>query len=132
MDRKYKSVLIVSIIIFFVLGVIIGRKSNELIEPFEIPQWSVKTFSKDGQIIYESDGETYITEDKREAWNELLEQINIVCKPRVFNEGTTAHTKYKIEMKNGDIYYIEWLGCMEQVEITYPNGKVKKYYGYHR
>lgn len=46
-------------------------------------------------------------------------------------EGSTAHLKYKIEMKNGETYYIEYLGCLNQVDVTYPSGKTIKYYGYN-
>lgn len=72
-----------------------------------------------------------ITDDQEVGWNLLIEQISMVGYERHKTKGSTAHTKYKIEMKNGDIYYIEHLGCLHQVDITYPNGKTKKYYAYN-
>lgn len=135
---KVSKLLTIVILIFIVaiasiVGFELGKKSNELIDPLNINQWDVKEFSIQDNIVYQAnDHYSYITDNQKEGWNRLLSAINIVCKPRYSTSGSTTHTKYKIEMKNGDIYYIEWLGCLDQVDITYPDGTTKLYYGYYR
>ena len=66
-----------------------------------------------------------------EGWDKLMEIISIKGYKRNKTECSTAHLKYKIEMKNGETYYIEYLGCLNQVDVTYPSGKTIKYYGYN-
>ncbi len=73
----------------------------------------------------------YVTQKQSEGWKLLLEQISMVGYKRHDTKGSTAHTKYTIEMKNNDIYYIEHLGFMHQVDITFPNNKTVKYYAYY-
>ena len=60
-----------------------------------------------------------------------MEIISIKGYKRNKTEGATAHLKYKIEMKNGETYYMEYLGWLNQVDVTYPSGKTIKYYGYN-
>lgn len=121
-------------LIIFFIGFLFGKNysnNRQFDKILDIDNWDVKTFSKNGKVLYESNNLKKIEEYQKDAWDELLEQISIVGFKRNKTRGSTANTLYKIEMKNGDIYYIDWLGCLEQVDITYPSGKVEKYYGYY-
>ncbi len=133
MKKKLRIIifLILVLIVFFV-GFIIGKnRKGELKKILNISQWDVKTFSNEKKIIYEASNLDYITEEQKDGFKLLSEQISMVGYKRHDTKGNTAHTKYKIEMKNGDIYYIEHLGCMHQVDITFPNNKTIKYYAYN-
>ena len=130
---KLLILIICSIFVGFIIGKIVydnGAK-DELDYILDIDQWNVSKFSRDDKIIYESNGKSYIDDEQENGWYLLLEQLSLVGYERNETKGSTAHTKYKIEMKNGDIYYIEHLGCLHQVDITYPNGKIIKYYAYN-
>lgn len=137
MKMKKIFQLCVFIICFFFAGFIIGKitydnnPKGELDYILNIEQWNVNKFFINDQLVYESNGKSYIDDNQEEGWNLLLEQISLVGYKRNKTEGSAAHIKYKIEMKNGDVYYIEHLGCLHQVDITYPNGKTIKYYAYN-
>ena len=90
---------------------IIGKnKKGELKNILNINPEDVKTFSIKNEIIYEASDLDYVTQKQSEGWKLLLEQISMVGYKRHDTKGSTAHTKYTIEMKNNDIYYIEHLG----------------------
>ena len=138
MKEKYKKILYcLFVIIVFVIGIVIGRIPNYVVNNnglgyiLDIDQWEVKKLYKENTIIYESNDESYISDDQEEGWDKLMEIISIKGYKRNKTEGSTAHLKYKIEMKNGETYYIEYLGCLNQVDVTYPSGKTIKYYGYN-
>ena len=128
-----KILFSISILLIFFIGFITGKIQNnqELHRILDISQNDVKLFSIKDEIIYQASTKSYIENSQKEGFDLLLDEIGMVGYKRHKTEGTTAHTKYKIEMKNGDIYYIEHLGCMHQVDITYPNGKTIKYYAYY-
>ena len=138
MKEKYKKIIYcLFVIIVFVIGIVIGRIPNYVVNNnglgyiLDIDQWEVKKLYKENTIIYESNDESYISDDQEEGWDKLMEIISIKGYKRNKPEGSTAHLKYKIEMKNGETYYIEYLGCLNQVDVTYPSGKTIKYYGYN-
>lgn len=138
MKEKYKKIIYyLFVIIVFVIGIVIGRIPNYVVNNnglgyiLDIDQWEVKKLYKENTIIYESNDESYISDDQEEGWDKLMEIISIKGYKRNKTEGSTAHLKYKIEMKNGETYYIEYLGCLNQVDVTYPSGKTIKYYGYN-
>ena len=138
MKEKYKKIIYcLFVIIVFVIGIVIGRIPNYVVNNnglgyiLDIDQWEVKKLYKENTIIYESNDESYISDDQEECWDKLMEIISIKGYKRNKTEGSTAHLKYKIEMKNGETYYIEYLGCLNQVDVTYPSGKTIKYYGYN-
>lgn len=138
MKEKYKKIIYcLFVIIVFVIGIVIGRSSNDVVNNngldyiLDIDQWEVKKLYEENTIIYESNDESYISDDQEEGWYKLMEIISIKGYKRNKTEGSTAHLKYKIEMKNGETYYIEYLGCLNQVDVTYPSGKTIKYYGYN-
>ncbi len=135
MKKFLKIIIYIFIIIsIFFIGFFTGKLfRGNLKYILDINIYDVKTLSevgivsKDEKIIYEFNGNEI---DNQEGWNKLQEIISIQGYERYITRGTTNHIKYKIEMKNGDIYYIEDIGCLNQFDITYPNGKIKKYYGY--
>lgn len=132
--KKYLKIIIllILVLIVFFVGFIIGKnRKNELKNILNINQWDVKTFSNEQNVIYEASGLDYITEEQSDGWELLIEQISMVGYKRNDTKGNTRHVKYKIEMKNGDVYYIEDLGCNHQVDITFPNNKTIKYYAYN-
>ena len=138
MKEKYKKIIYcLFVIIVFVIGIVIGRIPNYVVNNnglgyiLDIDQWEVKKLYKENTIIYESNDESYISDDQEEGWDKLMKILTIKGYKRNKTEGSTAHLKYKIEMKNGETYYIEYLGCLNQVDITYPSGKTIKYYGYN-
>lgn len=138
MKEKYKKIIYcLFVIIVFFIGIVIGRIPNYVVNNnglgyiLDIDQWEVKKLYKENTIIYESNDESYISDDQEEGWDKLMEIISIKGYKRNKTEGSTAHLKYKIEMKNGETYYIEYLGCLNQVDVTYPSGKTIKYYGYN-
>ena len=138
MKEKYKKIIYcLFVIIVFVIGIVIGIIPNYVVNNnglgyiLDIDQWEVKKLYKENTIIYESNDESYISDDQEEGWDKLMEIISIKGYKRNKTEGSTAHLKYKIEMKNGETYYIEYLGCLNQVDVTYPSGKTIKYYGYN-
>ena len=136
---NFKKVMIIAIILIllFLIGFYMGKKTYEVKNIFNIEQWEIDTFSietlpNEYTVIYKSNGLGYITNDQQDSWDLVLSEITIVGRKRYSTKGTTAHTKYKIEMKNGDIYIIEWLGCLNQVDITYPNGKTEHFFAYYQ
>ena len=138
MKEKYKKIIYcLFVIIVFVIGIVIGRIPNYVVNNnglgyiLDIDQWEVKKLYKENTIIYESNDESYISDDQEEGWDKLMEIISIKGYKRNKTEGSTAHLKYKIEMKNGETYYIEYLGCLNQVDVTYPSGKTINYYVYN-
>lgn len=138
MKEKYKKIIYcLFVIIVFVIGIVIGRIPNYVVNNnglgyiLDIDQWEVKKLYKENTIIYESNDESYISDDQEEGWDKLMKILTIKGYKRNKTEGSTAHLKYKIEMKNGETYYIEYLGCLNQVDVTYPSGKTIKYYGYN-
>ena len=135
LEKKMKKIriiiLLILVLIAFFVGFIIGKnRKGELKNILNINQWDVKTFSNEKVIIYEASSLDYIAEEQRDGWKLLTEQISMVGYKRHETKGNATHIKYKIEMKNGDIYYIEDLGCNHQVDITFPNNKTIKYYAY--
>lgn len=138
MKEKYKKIIYcLFVIIVFFIGIVIGRIPNYVVNNnglgyiLDIDQWEVKKLYKENTIIYESNDESYISDDQEEGWDKLMKILTIKGYKRNKTEGSTAHLKYKIEMKNGETYYIEYLGCLNQVDVTYPSGKTIKYYGYN-
>lgn len=138
MKEKNKKILYcLFVIIVFVIGIIIGKSFNYktnnsgLNTILDINQWEVKKLYRENTIIYEANEQSYIDDNQEDGWNELLHIVSMKGYKRTKTEGSTAHIKYKIEMKNGETYNIEYLGCLNQVDITYPSGKTIKYYGYN-
>ena len=138
MKEKYKKIIYcLFVIIVFFIGIVIGRIPNYVVNNnglgyiLDIDQWEVKKLYKENTIIYESNDESYISDDQEEGWDKLMKILTIKGYKRNKTEGSTAHLKYKIEMKNGETYYIEYLGCLNQVDVTYPSGKTIEYYGYN-
>ena len=99
----------------------------------DIDQWEVKSLIIDDTIVYQSSGNTYITDDQKDGWSMLLREIGIVCHARdpKIRSGSTAHTIITINMKNGDAYNLEYLGNQDQVDITTPDGITTKYQCYY-
>ena len=138
MKEKYKKIIYcLFVIIVFFIGIVIGRIPNYVVNNnglgyiLDIDQWEVKKLYKENTIIYESNDESYISDDQEEGWDKLMKILTIKGYKRNKTEGSKAHLKYKIEIKNGETYYIEYLGCLNQVDVTYPSGKTIKYYGYN-
>ena len=75
--------VIVFIIIVFVIGIVIGRSSNYVVNNnglyniLDIDQWEVKKLYEENTIIYESNDESYISDDQEEGWDKLIEIISI-------------------------------------------------------
>ena len=112
MKEKYKKIIYcLFVIIVFVIGIVIGRIPNYVVNNnglgyiLDIDQWEVKKLYKENTIIYESNDESYISDDQEEGWDKLMEIISIKGYKRNKTEGSTAHLKYKIEMKNGEIKF---------------------------
>lgn len=134
---KNKIIYCLSVVIVFVIGIIIGKCFNYKINNdglntiLDIDQWKVEKLYRGNKIIYEANNQSYIDDNQKDGWYKLLEIISMKGYKRTKTKGSAAHIKYKIEMKNGETYNIEYLGCLNQVDITYPNGKTIKYYGYN-
>ena len=105
-----------------------------LIRPLaDIDQWEVKSLIIDDATVYQSSGNTYITDDQEDGWSILLKEIGIVCHTRdpKIQSGSTAHTNITINMKNGNTYNLVHLGNQNQVDITTPDGMTTKYQCYY-
>ena len=134
---KNKTIYCLFVVIVFAIGIIIGKSFNYKINNdglntiLDIDQWEVEKLYRENTIIYEASNQSYIDDNQEDGWNKLLEIISMKGYKRTKTKGTTSHIKYRIEMKNGETYNIEYLGCLNQVDITYPSGKTIEYYGYN-
>ena len=99
----------------------------------DLNQWEVDSFVVNDEVVYQALGDSYISEDQEDGWSELLGEIDIVCHDRnsKIQSGNTAHTTKTINMKNGDVYNLVWLGNQNQVDITTPDGTTTEYQCYH-
>ena len=120
---------------FGVYGMMQGaQKGVVLTRPLAgIDQWEVKSLMIDDAIAYQSSGNTYIADDQKDGWSILLREIDIVCHTRdpKIRSGSTAHTRFTINMKNGDVYSLVHLGNQDQVDITTPDGITTEYQCYY-
>ena len=134
---KNKTIYCLFVVIVFAIGIIIGKSFNYKINNdglntiLDIDQWEVEKLYRENTIIYEASNQSYIDDNQEGGWNKLLEIISMKGYKRTKTKGSTSHIKYRIEMKNGETYTIDYLGCFNQVDITYPSGKTIEYYGYN-
>ena len=125
-------ILIIVLVLVFVGGLFLGKFVDKRMEPLlDINKWDVKTYTVDGVVVYEANDTSTISEEQIEGWNKLLKELSVKGYKRHKTEGSTAHSKSIIKMKNGDTYIIEDLGCLNQINITYPDGNTVEYYGYY-
>lgn len=105
-----------------------------LVEPLkDIDEWEVDSFEVNDIVVYQSEDESYISDNQKEGWLALLNELNITCFTRNLSvqPEDTVRAEYSIMMKNDDVYQLVWFGNQHQVDITTPDGVTTAYHCYH-